>query len=153
MVRVNFVPLSKIDTSTGECAKLDCDTGSYTLHRHHRKHQAIWLGIWAGRRNGEKKFSLFVTRYHEFNPKDWTRLCASHHAEIHLIYDGIIRRDQWFTRRSLSQYSWVQAEKLMMKLEAVCVDWLKKKTPGSSTEALTKLRSKRKAASSKWRKT
>ena len=143
MVKLAFASLREVDTATGECAKLNCNTGSYTLHRHHRRHQAIWLGIWKSRRNGEVKFNAHIKRYHSFDPKDWSRLCDSHHAEIHLIYDIIIRIDQGKIQRNLSQYSWAQAEKLMNKLEAVCVAWLEKETPGSSSDALTALRKSR----------
>lgn len=50
--------------------------------------------------------------------------------EIHVIYDRIIQKDRDKTRKALSDYTWEQAEKLMDKLEARCLRWLKEKTPG-----------------------
>jgi len=98
------------------------------------------MGVWELRRRGEEKFKEFCKRYNEFHPDDWCMICLNHHAEIHLIYDRIIRQDQLRVGRALSKYSWTQAEKLMDKLEAVCVDWLKKDTPGVTPERLDLLR-------------
>lgn len=142
-MKLDGMSLSSVDTSTGECAKPNCSTGSHTLHRHHRRHEAMWLGVWASRRRGEKKFAEFVARYHAFHPDDWVRVCDRHHAEIHLIYDGIIRRDRHITLRPLSQYSWAQAEKLMGKLEGICLEWLTKETPGEDPSKVDDLRKKR----------
>lgn len=135
--------LSIHDSATGECGKVGCHTPSRTLHRHHRRHQAMWIGVWLARRVGEEKFITFCWDYHAFLAKDWVRLCDMHHAEIHLIYDGIIRRDKLKTGRPLSKYSWAQAEKLMDKLESTCVKWLRKDTPGLDPKYLTNLRVKR----------
>lgn len=140
--RIN-TDLSKVDASTGECAKFNCCTESRTLHRHHRKHEAMWIGIWLLRRKGEEKFVHFCYTYHLFRREDWVRICDMHHAEIHLIYDGIIKKDKLKTGRPLSKYSWAQAEKLMEKLEAACVKWLKKDTPGVDPTFLNNLRDKR----------
>jgi hypothetical protein len=100
----------------------------------------MWIGVWMLRRAGEEKFINFCYRYHCFDTKDWVRICANHHAEIHLVYDQIIRADRKKVGRPLSKYSWTQAEKLMEKLEAVCLDWLKKDTPGVTSERLLELR-------------
>lgn len=132
--------LMRVDAASAHCAKKKCCTDNHTLHRHHRRHQAMWIGVWLVRRRGEQKFVDFCYRYHAFNPEDWTRLCANHHAEIHMVYDQIIRRDVKKVGRPLSQYSWAQAEKLMDKLEAVCVEWLQKETPGVTSERLNELR-------------
>lgn len=135
--------LSGVDSTTGECAKLDCNSGSRTLHRHHRKHQAMWIGVWRVRRAGEEKFLKFCYNYHAFLRKDWDRICDRHHAEIHLIYDMIIQQDVARVGRPLAHYSWAQAEKLMAKLEATCVEWLKKDTPGLDPEKLNDIRDRR----------
>ncbi len=135
--------LSEVSSASGECAKFRCKTGAHTLHRHHRKHEAMWIGVWVARRAGEEKFYEFTQRYHAFDKRDWTVVCANHHAEIHLIYDEIIKKDKLKTGRPLSKYSWTQAEKLMDKLEATCLLWLKKDTPGLSPEELNKLRARR----------
>lgn len=103
----------------------------------------MWLGIWASRRKGEKKFEEFVERYNSFHPEDWVRVCDMHHAEIHLIYDTIIRRDRLITFRRLAEYSWKQAEKLMDKLEAACFDWLEIETPGEDPKLVDEVREKR----------
>lgn len=132
--------MARVDASSGACAKLNCCTDSRTLHRHHRRHQAVWIGVWFSRRKGEEKFEEFKQRYYAFLPEDWTRLCENHHAEIHLVYDLVIRQDRKKIGRTLSRYSWTQAEKLMDRFEAVCVEWLKKDTPGVSSKRLEELR-------------
>ena len=111
------------------CMKPNCKT-SYTLNRHHKKHEAMWLGIWASRRRLEPKWRAFVERYHEFLPEDIVDICSRHHAEIHLLYDVIIQEDILEIGRPLSRYSWGQAERLMRKLEETCNTWLKLPTPG-----------------------
>jgi hypothetical protein len=100
------------------------------MNRHHKRHQAMWLGIWSGRRKGEDRWERFVARYKAFLPEDWVRVCIRHHAEIHVIYDGIIEADKTKVGRPLSDYTWTQAEALMDKLEAACLRWLKMQSPG-----------------------
>lgn len=117
----------------GGCQKPSCET-SGTLHRHHKRHQAMWLGIWAGRRKSEQKWLQFIDSYYQFRPSDCVILCPNHHAEIHKIYDSMIMADKLRTRRPLSKYSWQQAEALMDKLEAACDEWLKHVTPGINSE-------------------
>lgn len=113
----------------GGCLKPACKAWG-TVHRHHRRHEAMWLGIWSGRRRHEAAFQSMVKRYHEFRIEDCEILCPNHHAEIHKIYDGIISADRKKTGRPLSKYSWVQANLLMDKLEAACLRWLKTQSPG-----------------------
>jgi hypothetical protein len=116
------------------CGKPNCQTGSHSLNRHHKKHEAMWLGIWASRRRGEPEWHDFVTRYHEFHEDDICHVCVSHHAEIHVIYDQIIKQDIALRAKPLSKYMWSDAKELMDKLEKACLKWMKAETPGISSE-------------------
>lgn len=60
-------------------------------------------------------------------------ICVSHHAEIHAIYDKLIKQDMVATGKALSKYSWDEAKRLMNKLEAACMKWLQDETPGISS--------------------
>jgi len=127
--------LSSIDSRrAGGCQKPGC-AASDTLHRHHKRHEAMWLGIWSGRRRTEAKWKAFVNRYYSFLPEDCVILCANHHAEIHVIYDGILLRDRERAGKPFSKYTWPQAETLMLKFEAACDSWMRKATPGVSSTA------------------
>jgi len=139
-----LLPLSlrNIDSRrVGGCQKLEC-VASGILHRHHTRHEAMWFGIWSGRRRGEKKWDTFRERYHKFLPQDCVILCPNHHAEIHAIYDQIIQEDKNETGRNLASYSWRQAEVLMSKLSEECYLWLKTETPGISTTLYAKQKAK-----------
>lgn len=123
------------------CAKPGCNSPSgRSLERHHKRHQAMWLGIWASRRHGETKWNQFVDRYWQFHEEDIVKLCDHHHAEIHLIYDKLIKSDRLKLDRSLAKYTWTQAETLMDKLEETCDEWLEKETPGIEPRELIRLR-------------
>jgi hypothetical protein len=125
----------------GGCQKPGCEV-SGTLHRHHRRHEAMWLGIWATRRRGEERWKAFTERYYQFLPEDCEFLCPNHHAEIHRLYDAIIVGDRKLVGRPLSKYTWTQAERLMEKLESACLEWIETETPGidSNYYGLTKKR-------------
>jgi hypothetical protein len=92
----------------------------------------MWLGVWAGRRRGEEKWTRFVYEYYQFLEERITRICPRHHAEIHRVYDEIIASEIAKIGRPLADFSWKQAEKLMDKLEEACHEWLKKETKGLS---------------------
>lgn len=135
------VPLTNVPSEV-RCAKPGCQEASHAhLQRHHKGHQAMWLGIWASRRRGETKFADFVIRYHLFLPADVVLICDSHHAEIHSIYDKIINEDRARTGASFSRYSWRQAEMLMAKLIVACDDWLEKESPGLDSNRFSETRS------------
>jgi hypothetical protein len=110
------------------CAKPKCVLRA-PLNRHHRRHEALWLSVWA-HRGKEPKYRALVKRYHEFREEDWERICECHHAEIHLIYDMVIADDMARTGLPLYLYSWKQANILMDKLEQACLTWLALETPG-----------------------
>jgi len=103
----------------------------------------MWHGIWASRRANEARFRAFVARYFEFRPEDCVVICVSHHAEIHAIYDQIIRQDISATGKSLYKYSWQEAERLMAKLEAACRKWEKDETPGIDSRKYGVVRKRR----------
>jgi hypothetical protein len=132
------------------CAKPDCGLRA-AIHRHHKAHEALWLGPWAHRAS-EPRWQEFVARYHEFREADIVRLCAPHHAEIHARYDRVISDDVARVGLPLYLYSWAQAERLMDKLRSACEAWLLRETPGidsdeyGRTKALRRRILKRKAA-------
>lgn len=121
------------------CSKPGC-ARTRKLQRHHYKHEAMFLGVWSGVRRKERRWQEFVARYYQFLPQDVVRICDSHHAEIHAIYDQIIAEDLARTGQRLEQYTWAQAERLMNKLKAACKEWLKKKTPGISSTRYARIK-------------
>jgi hypothetical protein len=120
------------------CTKPNCGLRA-PLNRHHRAHQALWIGVWAWR-HGEKRFRSFIQRYHEFRSEDTVLICQDHHAEIHMIYDSIIASDVVGRGKPLSQYSWKQARILMEKLEIACSEWLLLETGGIDSRVYEKLK-------------
>lgn len=134
----------KVSLRGAGCRKANCRTPTGILHRHHVRHQAMWLGIWSSRRSGEKKFQDFIRRYYEFRKEDIEYLCDRHHAEIHAIYDEIIIEDRKKLGKPLSKYTWAQAELLMDKLEAAFREWLNRRTPGLGSRTLQARRRVRK---------
>lgn len=127
------LPVALSGVAVEGCAKPNCKWNRAPLHRHHKRHQALWFGPWAWR-GAEKAWRQFVQRYNEYRPKDIVRLCSYHHAEIHSIYDVIILSDVARLQRSLYKYTWPQGHRLMRKLEDACDEWLKKETPGIDSE-------------------
>lgn len=128
------------------CAKPGCKVASHTLlQRHHKRHPAMWFGIWAKRKRGELRWKEFKERYHKFLPEDVVLICDAHHAEIHSIYDKIITKDRAQVQCKLSEYTWVQATQLMNKLEEACLEWLETVTPGISSAEYGERRKRRKA--------
>lgn len=134
-------PLSSIESLRG-CPKPNCSTGSDTLERHHRRHEAMWLAVWRSKRKGEQRFIRFVGRYKRFDPRDVTRICDWHHAEIHSIYDEIIQADMRMRSKRLQDYSWDEANELMSKLERRFWTWLGEPSPGLSPRKLRAQRAK-----------
>lgn len=127
---------SLAEVKTAGCAKPGCK--GRILQRHHKRHQAIWLGIWASKRRTEAKWKKFVHDYHAFLEADCVRICDVHHAEIHMLYDVIIQQDQDRTKRRLEDYTWKQADKLMAKLVSVCDRWLQVESKGLSSRVYDK---------------
>lgn len=123
------VSVALSDVTVRGCMKPSCLWNHAPLHRHHKRHQALWLGPWA-HRGAEPQWNKFVARYHEFREADIVVLCSFHHAEIHSIYDKIIAEDSAKLALPLYLYSWAQGRRLMDKLEAECLRWLGTETPG-----------------------
>lgn len=121
----HHLPLAEV---SGGCTKPNCGHRA-ALNRHHKAHEALWLGAWA-HRGLEPKWRAFVKRYYEFRPEDTVRVCLPHHAEIHSIYDEIIADDMAKTGLPLYLYSWKQGRILMQRLTNACEAWLFQETPG-----------------------
>lgn len=109
----------------------------------------MWLGVWASERGGDPEFRELVERYNAFLPEDVVIICNSHHAEIHIIYDRIIREHKHYTGKPLYKYSWTEANELMDLLEGACDTWLGEETPGASSELLRQDRRKNRQAQKK----
>lgn len=134
------ISLAGVPSEVG-CAKPNCPCASHILlQRHHRAHEAMWLGVWAGQRRGEKRFEAFKKRYYEFHPDDVVLICYKHHPEIHQVYDEIIARHKASISKSLTNYTWAEAEILMTLLRAACNEWLTTETPGIEPEELNRQR-------------
>lgn len=102
----------------------------------------MWFGVWDKRRRGEPRFAAFVRRYYEYRSEDIGLLCAPHHAEVHLLYDAIIRADRRRTGRPLARYTWPMAEQLMQKLVQAYERWLDRETPGVTEEEMRRRRAR-----------
>lgn len=96
----------------------------------------MFVSAFVRRRMRETVYRKFVERYYEFRKEDTAEVCLHHHAEIHLIYDKIIRQDLKRTRKALRNYSWNQANKLMDRLEEAFKEWFVKETPGADPAIL-----------------
>ena len=107
------------------------------------------MSAFVRRRTRETEYRKFVEEYYSFLPSKTVRICESHHAEIHLIYDDIIRNDLKRTKKALREYSWAQADKLMRKLERACNIWMGKETPGEDPSILKGVRRKTKGGFTK----
>lgn len=126
------------------CTKPTC-AGTF-LHRHHIKHEALWLWLReADNRHKDWTDELVKDmnmRYHEFRKEDIVVVCSWHHAEIHMLYINILENNQ---RRkcykALADYSFKEAQTLMRHFEKACQKWLTKVTPGIDPESLDGMRS------------
>lgn len=126
------IRVSLANVTSGGCRKPNCGHRA-PLNRHHKAHEALWLGAWA-HRGSEPKWKAFVKRYYEYREEDTVRICLPHHAEIHSIYDAIIADDIAQTGLRLYLYSWKQARILMRRLTDACDQWLVTETPGVDSE-------------------
>lgn len=85
-------------------------------------------------KDGGDRYDAFKRSYEEFRSEDTEYLCASHHAEVHYLYDKIIASHKVRTMKRLSDYSWEQAENLMDQFEKAFEKWKERKTPGRSAK-------------------
>lgn len=121
----------RIKTAAVGCQKPGCKRRLDIPHRHHRRCETLFIHAFGrDKRNKSEKFIELRDRYSLFREEDTIQICGWHHAEIHLIYDDIIRQDTYKRLRSLDRYSWKQANSLMDKLRQACLEWEKEKTPG-----------------------
>jgi hypothetical protein len=135
-----ILPLGSL---VGGCAKPDCGHRA-PLNRHHKAHEALWLGAWA-HRGQEPQWQRFIARYHEFREEDCVKLCLPHHAEIHSVYDEIIASDIARTGLPLYLYSWKQARILMKQLHEACETWLLQPSPGIDSDTYESTKKLRRA--------
>lgn len=110
------------------CRKPGCKRRLSIPHRHHRKCETLFFRAWLGKR--PKWVRALQQRYEKFLPEDTVILCSWHHAEIHMIYDDIIKKDMQRTRKPIYRYSKKQMERLMKQLEDECLDWEQDRSPG-----------------------
>lgn len=118
------------------CLKPDCDRTF--LHRHHIRHEAVWIALNLRRKGPNEELGWteevihnLDERYHKFLPKDIARICAWHHAEIHMLYDLEAEKFQRRLKyKPYSQFSYKEATRLMNRFEKTFNLWLPKHTPG-----------------------
>lgn len=91
----------------------------------------MWFGIWRLTRADDPRFQSLKHRYNKFRPEDTVLICDWHHAEIHLQYDMLIRARAKSLGKSLSHFTWEEAEDLMADLRKVCQKWMRQRTPGT----------------------
>jgi hypothetical protein len=99
----------------------------------------MFFGVWSWR-EGQPRWESFKKRYEEFHPDDIVVLGQNHHAEVHVLYDVIISNHMVAAGRSLTNYSWAQAEHLMDCLEAAFNAWVVEETPGFQAKRLSAMR-------------
>lgn len=102
----------------------------------------MWIGVWAGVRRGETRFTLFKRRYWQFRKADCTVLCDCHHSEIHFLYDILIQEHIAESGKRLYKYTWEEATNLMDKLEESCKAWLLTESPGVVPETYARHKKK-----------
>lgn len=113
------------------CRKPGCKHRLDIPHRHHRRYESLFITFFGRhRRNKSEKYEALRKRYEEFRPEDTVVLCGWHHAEIHKIYNQIVREDCAQRLKPLDRYSWKQAHSLMNKLHDACTEWEIERTPG-----------------------
>ncbi len=127
--------MPKINLSLEEvgCRKPNCKYRLEITSRHHRRCESMFIRAFGKIMpiKVTKRYIKLVDRYDSFDPRDWVRLCAWHHCEIHLIYDNLIHRDKLKRRKlSLVDYTWDEAKALMSKLKKICREWEDRDTPG-----------------------
>lgn len=120
-----------VDFSTIRCAKHKCKTRDWVTHRHHLRHQFMFVKAFEWRVK-QSRYIAFVERYFEYRDEDTVRVCSSHHREAHEKYDIIIQRWIKRLRKPLRAFTWNEAEGLMDELEEYCRKWLNRSTPGAA---------------------
>lgn len=133
--------LIKIKTKDIGCQKRKCRRRLKLTHRHHKAHEKLFIGVWAGVKRG-KDYKELVDRYLEFRPEDVIHVCDQHHAEIHHIYRDIIYEHQVAARIPLIAFTWPRAKRLMKAMRDECNEWLKEDTPGMSPRRVFRKKSK-----------
>jgi hypothetical protein len=131
--------LNKLTTS---CKKPSCERTF--LHRHHVRNESLWIALapvlayrpkWMGW-SAELLLEM-QKRYKEFRPEDVVHICSWHHAEIHLLYDLEIEKNQRAKKyKPLAAYTYKQARRLSDEFEKVFNVWIKKITPGADPALL-----------------
>lgn len=124
-----------VDISEAGCRKPKCKHRMTATHRHHKAHEWQFVRFWAISHKwmSEQRVRDFVCRYFEFRPEDVEKICAWHHAEVHMLYDKIIAK---FTiglkKYHTSELTWDEAHQLMDLLRKEFEEWIKKETKGVS---------------------
>lgn len=116
------------------CRKPGC--GRHPTYRHHRGGEHTFVTHFKDR---GRKWRLFCRRYHEFNIIDVIEICGDHHEEIHeLLWDADA---DWMGEngciKAFRDFSWEEAEKLMVFRRTLTDLWLANKTPGSTNRRFT----------------
>lgn len=127
------MPIITVKTTEVGCRKPSCKHRMELTHRHHRKCETLFITAFGrnpARNTKSKRFKLLCSRYEKFDERDVVRLCAWHHAEIHVLYDDIILDFKIEINKILANFTWEEADKLMRRLRKACYQWETEVTPG-----------------------
>lgn len=131
----------KIELNDVGCQKPGCKRRFSTPNRHHMRHEKRWINLWSRfppphwRRLGEFIPSRHILlrikeRYYQFRPQDTVRLCIFHHAEIHMIYEGIYRSAEAKFKLPWKAFGWREAIYVMRECKIHCKKWMQHPSPG-----------------------
>ena len=112
-----------VHPSEFSCSK--CGSTQHPIDRHHVKHQKLFVtqfGISDKARTA--RYATFRARYEEFNPKDIRLLCRDCHGEIHEEYLYLMLDEKLLKNKSIYEFSWKDAAKLMNKFEKFFNKWI-----------------------------
>jgi hypothetical protein len=137
----------KINVSTIRISQacLACDT-TQGIQRHHLGCERMWLRHF-GAQSRKKRFKDFKARYESFHKDDVRPLCEICHERIHKVYLRIIRvrmEKDYRARlargraaRSLSDWSWDEANVLMLALRNRGKQWIAAQRKRNELPAIT----------------
>ena len=123
------MPLVKLKTGEVGCRKPGCTHRLELTHRHHRRCETLFVTAFQDTKIS-KRYTDLCSRYEKFDERDTVRICAWHHAEIHILYDGIILDFKIKINKVLHDFTWEEADFLMRSLRKACYAWESEITPG-----------------------
>lgn len=109
-------------TDVQRCSKRGCKHEGM-MHRHHTRHQWMFVVAFRITRPKQKKYIRFARSYARFNKRDVELLCIGHHGEIHELYDVIVINHCFRRVKKLQDFTWPEANRLMAALHKKYLKW------------------------------